>query len=107
MMRGVRELRVKESDRIAAMASGLRAAGVAVEDGEDWWSVTGVGPGGVRGGVTCASHLDHRIAMSFLVMGLAAQEPVSVDDAAPIATSFPIFEALMAGLGADIRREPA
>lgn len=104
MMRGVRELRVKESDRIEAMAAGLRANGVSVEDGPDWWAVTGMGPDGVPGGATCASHLDHRIAMSFLVMGLAAQQAVSVDDGAPIATSFPVFEPLMAGLGADIRR---
>jgi 3-phosphoshikimate 1-carboxyvinyltransferase len=55
------------------------------------------------GGQTCASHLEHRIAMSFLVMGMAAQNPVGVDDASPIATSFPAFERLMAGLGADLR----
>ncbi|MGD9293823.1 MAG: 3-phosphoshikimate 1-carboxyvinyltransferase [Roseobacter sp.] len=107
VMRGVKELRVKESDRIDAMAAGLRANGVTVEDGPDWWIVTGRGPGGVPGGATCASHLDHRIAMSFLVLGMAAQRPVQVDDAAPIATSFPIFEALMANLGADIRRSDA
>ncbi|MEX0340580.1 MAG: 3-phosphoshikimate 1-carboxyvinyltransferase [Arenibacterium sp.] len=107
MMRGVKELRVKESDRIDAMATGLRAAGVTVDEGDDWWSVTGRGPGGVQGGATCASHLDHRIAMSFLVLGFATQQPVSVDDGAPIATSFPIFEALMAGLGATIRRDIA
>jgi 3-phosphoshikimate 1-carboxyvinyltransferase len=59
-------------------------------------------PGGVPGGATCATHLDHRIAMSFLCLGLAAQEPVGVDDAGPIATSFPIFERLMRGLGADL-----
>src|SRR6056297_872629 len=104
VMRGVRELRVKESDRIAAMAAGLRAGGVEVEDGPDWWIVHGRGPGGVPGGQTCESHLDHRIAMSFLVMGMAAQAPVTVDDAGPIATSFPVFEPLMAALGADIRR---
>ncbi len=100
MMRGVRELRVKESDRIDAMATGLRANGVAVEEGEDWWSVTGHGPGSVTGGATCASHLDHRIAMSFMVMGMATQHPVTVDDGGPIATSFPIFEPLMTRLGA-------
>ena len=103
-MRGVKELRVKESDRIDAMASGLRAAGVTVDEGEDWWTVTGNGAGSVAGGVTCASRLDHRIAMSFLVMGLAAKRPVSVDDGGPIATSFPVFEPLMAGLGATISR---
>ena len=104
MMRGVRELRVKESDRIDAMATGLRANGVDVEDGEDWWSVTGHGPGMVKGGATCASHLDHRIAMSFMVMGMATQQPVSVDDGGPIATSFPIFEPLMQRLGASLSR---
>lgn len=104
VMRGVKELRVKESDRIDAMASGLRAAGVAVEEGEDWWQVEGRGPGGVPGGVTVESRLDHRIAMSFLVLGLAAQNGMTVDDGRPIATSFPIFEPLMTGLGAAIRR---
>lgn len=99
-MGGVRELRVKESDRIDAMASGLRAAGVAVEDGEDWWTVTGSGPGSVRGGVTCASHLDHRIAMSFMVLGMASIEPVTVDDSSPIATSFPVFRPLLTQMGA-------
>jgi 3-phosphoshikimate 1-carboxyvinyltransferase len=107
VMRGVGELRVKESDRIAVMAAGLRAGGVTVEEGPDWWSVEGRGPDGVPGGQTCASHLDHRIAMSFLIMGLGAQAPVGVDDGGPIATSFPDFEPLMAGLGADIRRESA
>ncbi|WP_101067796.1 3-phosphoshikimate 1-carboxyvinyltransferase [Roseovarius salinarum] len=107
VMRGVGELRVKESDRIAAMAAGLRANGVEVEEGEDWWIVHGRGAGGVPGGATCASHLDHRIAMSFLVLGLAAWRPVGVDDGGPIATSFPVFEPLMAGLGADIRRDGA
>ena len=104
VMRGVKELRVKESDRIEAMASGLRLNGVEVEDGPDWWIVKGRGHGNVPGGATCVSHLDHRIAMSFLVMGMASQNPVSVDDGSPIATSFPIFEGLMAGLGAKIER---
>ena len=63
-----------------------------------------MGPGGMPGGGTAAARLDHRIAMSFLVAGLAAREPVSVDDGAPIATSFPGFEPLMAGLGARIER---
>ncbi|MFC6686501.1 3-phosphoshikimate 1-carboxyvinyltransferase [Jhaorihella thermophila] len=107
MMRGVKELRVKESDRIDAMATGLRANGVEVEEGEDWWAVTGRGAGGVPGGAVCASHLDHRIAMSFLVLGMAAKAPVSVDDGGPIATSFPIFEGLMGGLGARIERAEA
>jgi 3-phosphoshikimate 1-carboxyvinyltransferase len=104
VMRGVKELRVKESDRIDAMAQGLRAAGVEVEEGEDWWIVHGRGHGEVPGGVTVESRLDHRIAMSFLVMGLASNEPMRVDDGGPIATSFPVFEPLMTGLGADVRR---
>ncbi|MGR3497936.1 MAG: 3-phosphoshikimate 1-carboxyvinyltransferase [Limimaricola soesokkakensis] len=104
VMRGVRELRVKESDRIDAMAQGLRAAGVEVEEGEDWWVVHGLGHGKVPGGATVESRLDHRIAMSFLVMGLASNEAMRVDDGGPIATSFPVFEPLMTGLGADVRR---
>ena len=104
-MQGVKELRVKESDRIDAMAKGLRAAGVSVDEGPDWWQVTGLGHGNVPGGVTVASELDHRIAMAFMVMGLATQNPMAVDDGSPIATSFPIFESLMAELGADITRD--
>jgi 3-phosphoshikimate 1-carboxyvinyltransferase len=104
VMRGVRELRVKESDRIDAMARGLEAMGVAVEEDEDTLIVHGRGPGGVPGGATARTHLDHRIAMSFLVLGLAAQAPVSIDDGAPIATSFPAFEGLMRGLGAEVSR---
>ncbi|PZX18249.1 3-phosphoshikimate 1-carboxyvinyltransferase [Palleronia aestuarii] len=106
-MPGTAELRVKESDRIATMAEGLRAAGVAVEDGPDWWRVTGCGPGGVAGGATVATRLDHRIAMSFLILGLAAKAPVAVDDGRPIATSFPIFVELMRSLGADLSLEDA
>lgn len=102
VMRGVKELRVKESDRIAAMAAGLRGNGVTVEDGPDWWTVTGLGAGGVPGGGLCLSHLDHRIAMSFLILGMAAKAPVRVDDGGPIMTSFPIFEVLMGALGADL-----
>jgi 3-phosphoshikimate 1-carboxyvinyltransferase len=104
VMRGVKELRVKESDRIDAMARGLRAAGITVEEGPDWWIVHGRGFGAVPGGVTVETRLDHRIAMSFLVMGLATTRPITVDDASPIVTSFPIFEGLMTGLGADIAR---
>lgn len=103
-MAGVKELRVKESDRIDAMAKGLRLNGVEVDEGDDWWTVKGLGHGNVPGGGTAASELDHRIAMSFMVMGMAAQKPVSVDDGSPIATSFPIFENLMAGLGAQVVR---
>ncbi|MCD1627464.1 MAG: 3-phosphoshikimate 1-carboxyvinyltransferase [Paracoccaceae bacterium] len=107
MMRGVKELRVKESDRIEAMATGLRANGIAVEDGPDWWSVTGMGHGNIPGGATVASHLDHRIAMSFLVLGMVTGAPVAVDDGGPIATSFPVFEPLMQALGARITRDIA
>ncbi|MGG7643389.1 3-phosphoshikimate 1-carboxyvinyltransferase [Rhodovulum sp. YNF3179] len=107
VMRGIAELRVKESDRIDAMARGLEACGVTVEEEKDTLIVHGMGPGGVPGGATCASRLDHRIAMSFLCLGLAARKPVTVDDGGPIATSFPVFEPLMQGLGADIARAEA
>lgn len=104
VMRGVKELRVKESDRIDAMARGLEACGVKIEEDEDTLIVHGMGPGGVPGGATCATHIDHRIAMSFLVCGLASKAPVAVDDGSPIQTSFPVFEGLMRGLGAEIER---
>ena len=104
VMRGVHELRVKESDRIDAMARGLEACGVRVEEDDDTLIVHGLGPDGVPGGATVATHLDHRIAMSFLVLGLASQQPISVDDGSPIATSFPVFEPLMQALGAGILR---
>ena len=100
---GVKELRVKESDRIAAMADGLRANGVEVEDTED--TMTVIGTGTVPGGAQVATHLDHRIAMSFLVLGMVSDAPVSLDDGQPIATSFPIFEPLMVELGARIERD--
>jgi len=101
-MRGVKELRVKESDRIDAMAKGLRACGLVVDEGADWWVVSGRGPGGVVGGATVAARMDHRIAMSFLILGMAAQNPVTVDDAGAITTSFPIFQGLMGALGAQL-----
>jgi 3-phosphoshikimate 1-carboxyvinyltransferase len=104
VMRGVKELRVKESDRIDAMARGLEACGVKIEKDEDTLIVHGMGPGGVPGGATCATHIDHRIAMSFLVCGLASKAEIGVDDGSPIQTSFPGFENLMQGLGADIER---
>jgi len=102
IMRGLEELRVKESDRLAAVAAGLAANGVRFEESPDVLTVQGAGPDGVAGGGTVATHMDHRIAMSFLVMGLAARAPVTVDDGSMIATSFPNFEPLMRGLGADI-----
>ena len=104
LMRGVKELRVKESDRIDAMARGLEACGVRVEEDADTLIVHGMGAGNVPGGATCAVHLDHRIAMSFLVLGLASRKAISVDDGAPIATSFPVFEPLMQALGAVVER---
>ncbi len=104
VMRGIKELRVKESDRIDAMARGLEACGVRIEETEDSLTVHGMGPGGVPGGATVESRLDHRIAMSFLCLGLVSRAPITVDDAGPIATSFPAFEGLMRALGADIGR---
>lgn len=100
-MRGLHELRVKESDRLAAVADGLSANGVAyLVEGDDL-VVHGTGEP-ARGGGTVATHLDHRIAMAFLVMGLATREPVTVDDGAMIATSFPSFLPTMQGLGGRI-----
>ncbi|MFV0473403.1 MAG: 3-phosphoshikimate 1-carboxyvinyltransferase [Pikeienuella sp.] len=107
VMRGVKELRVKESDRIDAMARGLEAMGVKVEETEDSLTVHGMGPGGVRGGGVAAARLDHRIAMSFLCLGLAAREGASVDDASPVDTSFPGFVELIAGLGGAFDMGPA
>ena len=104
VMAGVKELRVKESDRIDAMAVGLRANGITVDETEDSMTVHGMGPDGVPGGGIAASHLDHRIAMSFMCLGMGAQAAVRVDDGGPIATSFPIFEPLMAQLGASLER---
>ena len=100
VMNGVAELRVKESDRIDAMAVGLRANGVAVDETRD--SMTVHGRTAVPGGATVQTHLDHRIAMSFLVLGLASDAPVTVDDGGPIATSFPDFLPLMQRLGGDL-----
>ena len=100
VMRGLKELRVKESDRLAAVAAGLRANGVDVEiDGDD---LIVRGRERARGGGQVLTHMDHRIAMAFLMMGLASEKPVGVDDAAFIATSFPGFAATMVGLGADL-----
>lgn len=101
-MRGLAELRVKESDRLSAIAVGLVASGVLVEiDGDDLTVQGFAGP--PPGGAVIDPRLDHRIAMSFLVMGLAAQKPVTVTQPETINTSFPGFAALMNGLGADIR----
>ncbi len=97
-MRGLSELRVKESDRLAAVAAGLDAAGVRNRIEADDLIVTGTGV--VAGGGKVATHLDHRIAMSFLVMGLASQSPMTIDDSSMIATSFPTFQPEMERLGA-------
>ncbi|AUH34506.1 3-phosphoshikimate 1-carboxyvinyltransferase [Paracoccus tegillarcae] len=100
VMNGVAELRVKESDRIDAMARGLEANGVTIEETRDSMTVHGMAK--VPGGAEAATHLDHRIAMAFMVLGLASEAPVSVDDGSPIETSFPDFISLMQGLGADL-----
>jgi 3-phosphoshikimate 1-carboxyvinyltransferase len=105
VMRGIGELRVKESDRIAAMVAGLRANGVEVTETGDGMIVHGRGADGVPGGGTVATHLDHRIAMAFLCLGLAARNPVRIDDAGPIATSFPSFITLMSDLGAILTKD--
>jgi len=101
-MEGLAELRVKESDRLAAIARGLQACGVEVEAGEDYLVVNGASTA-PRGGAEIEAELDHRIAMSFLVLGMAAREPIAIDDGSPIDTSFPGFAALMNALGAQIR----
>src|SRR5206468_1853842 len=100
VMRGLKELRVKESDRLSAVADGLKANGVEVEIQGDDLIVHGKGL--VRGDGGVATHMDHRIAMAFLVMGLSSEKPLRVDDAAIIATSFPGFPSLMLALGADL-----
>jgi 3-phosphoshikimate 1-carboxyvinyltransferase len=99
LMQGLEELRVKESDRLAAVARGLEANGVDCTEGEATLSVRGRPGGRGLGDGNVATHLDHRIAMSFLVMGLAAEKPVTVDDQAMIATSFPEFMGMMDRLG--------
>jgi 3-phosphoshikimate 1-carboxyvinyltransferase len=98
VMAGLQELKVKESDRLAAIITGLHSAGVAVEPLEDGLIVNGTGR--VVGGGLIDTEMDHRIAMSFLVMGLAADVAMGVEDTTMIATSFPDFLPLMARLGA-------
>ena len=104
VMRGIGEMRVKESDRIALMAAGLSACGIGVEEEAETLTVVGAKQGNhlVAGGAGVTTHGDHRIAMSHLILGLAAEQPVSVDEPGMIATSFPGFVSLMRGLGADI-----
>jgi len=89
--RGAHELRVKESDRIAAMKNALEACGVTVEEFDDGLAITGSGGEPIPGGGTVASLLDHRIAMAMTVAGLVARRPITIDDVAPVATSYPVF----------------
>jgi 3-phosphoshikimate 1-carboxyvinyltransferase len=98
---GLEEMRVKESDRIAVMAAGLKANGVELTEFEDGLEIKGFG-GKVPGGGTVETFLDHRIAMSFAVLGQMAETPIVVDDASPIQTSFPTFIDMMEGLGAGL-----
>ncbi|MBM3608253.1 MAG: 3-phosphoshikimate 1-carboxyvinyltransferase [Alphaproteobacteria bacterium] len=105
-MRGLSELRVKESDRLAAVSEGLNVNGVTNRIEGDDLIVAG-GDGMVRGGGMVATHLDHRIAMSFLVMGLASVRPAAIDDVGMIATSYPIFQSQMEGLGAKFGKPSA
>lgn len=96
---GLDELRVKESDRLSVMATGLAAIGARVDEQVDGLTIEGTGGDLLPGDATIAGHLDHRICMSFAVAGLVSKNPVTVDDIAPIATSFPNFEALLAEIG--------
>ena len=98
--RGLDELRVKESDRLAVMATGLKAIGARVTESEDGLVIDGSGGDPLPGGATIAGHLDHRICMSFAVAGLVTRSPVTIDDMAPVATSFPNFETLLGELQA-------
>ncbi|MCF6305226.1 MAG: 3-phosphoshikimate 1-carboxyvinyltransferase [Rhodobacteraceae bacterium] len=97
-MPGIKEMRVKECDRIDAMVTGLTACGVKVDETEDSMTIHGVEH--IPGGATCKTHLDHRIAMSFMCLGMVTQNPVKIDDAGAIETSFPDFIPLMQTLGA-------
>ena len=103
-MVGLDELRVKESDRLAAVANGLEVNGVAeLRTGDNWLEVDGAP---VPGGGLVETHLDHRIAMAFAVLGLVSIDPVTIDDAAIIATSFPEFVDGMRALGATLEDAP-
>lgn len=102
VMHGIGELRLKESDRIDAMACGLKLCGIKTTETKDSLTIHGAGRLGVEGGATCESRLDHRIAMSFLCLGMGTNEPVTVDDVEPIQTSFPNFVDMMNMLGGNI-----
>ncbi|HEX3944660.1 MAG TPA: 3-phosphoshikimate 1-carboxyvinyltransferase [Rhizomicrobium sp.] len=102
VMHGLEELRVKESDRLSAIVHGLQACGVEAEEIEDGMVIHGCS-GEIPGGATIATHMDHRIAMSFLIAGLASAQMIRVDDSSMISTSFPRFESLIRDLGGDIR----
>jgi 3-phosphoshikimate 1-carboxyvinyltransferase len=102
VMNGLEELRVKESDRLSAVANGLKANGADCTEGHDILTVRGRPDGKGLGGGSVETHLDHRIAMSFLVLGLAAEKPVTIDDSTMIVTSFPEFMDMMKGMGAEI-----
>jgi 3-phosphoshikimate 1-carboxyvinyltransferase len=103
-MEGIEELRVKESDRLAAVQAALTANGVISQSGRDWLEVMG---GGAPGGGRVVTHMDHRIAMSFLVMGFASRIYTTIDDARMIATSFPGFAMLMNRIGGRIASQDA
>ncbi|MBL4732194.1 MAG: 3-phosphoshikimate 1-carboxyvinyltransferase [Rhizobiaceae bacterium] len=106
LFQDVGELRVKESDRLAAVARGLEVNGIACEEGDDWLKIIGDPDGKNYGGGTVVTHLDHRIAMAFSVLGMACENPVSIDDGQIIGTSFPNYPELMNGLGANLAVKP-
>ena len=99
MIRGIEELRVKESDRIAVMAAALTSIGARIEELPDGMIIDGLGAESFPGGATVATHLDHRIAMSMTVAGLVSRTVVTIDDMSPVATSYPGFEASLRALG--------
>lgn len=99
---GLGELRVKESDRLHAVAEGLKACGVTTREGDDWLEVDGLNGASPAGGCTIKTELDHRLAMAFLVMGAVTQNPVRIDDITPVSTSFPTFVPLMQGVGLNL-----
>ncbi len=102
VFKGVGELRVKESDRLTAMAEGLKSCGVMTKTTTNSLTIVGTGGDPLDGGATIASRLDHRIAMSYLILGLVSKNPITIDDGDPIETSFPGFINLMNQLGANM-----